>query len=293
MPREALGEACLSRVTPPTADGFVVNARRSSDSRVLTEHRTHWKGHALEQSLRGRTVLITGASRGIGADTARNLARKGARVIINYRDKARRAEGVAAEIREHGGEAHVIQADVTDPVSVELMLKTVKEQHERLDVLVLNASGGMERGADHDYAMRLNRDAQVQLVERALPLMPAGSRVVFVTSHQAHFVNTHPTIPEYLPVAESKRAGEDALRDRIDMLRKLGVDLVVVSGDMIEGTITAKLLERTNPGTIDARKKAIGGLLSVEEFASEVAAAVTADVASGSTIYAGGKKAFA
>jgi len=85
-------------------------------------------------------------------------------------------------------------------------------------------------------------------------------------------------MPEYLPVALSKRAGEDALRGMIDQMSSLGVDFVVVSGDMIEGTVTATLLNRANPGVIDQRKEQVGKLYNVEEFAAEVALAVVEDV---------------
>ncbi len=101
-----------------------------------------------------------------------------------------------------------------------------------------------------DYAMKLNRDAQVDFLQAMLPLLGPDSRVVFVTSHQAHFIKTVETMPEYLPVALSKRAGEDALRDLIPQLENAGIGFVVVSGDMIEGTITATLLERANPDAI-------------------------------------------
>ena len=117
---------------------------------------------------------------------------------------------------------------------------------------MLNASGGMEAGMAADYAMQLNRDAQVNVLTAALPLLGPGSRVVFVTSHQAHFIHTTPTMPEYEPVALSKRAGEDALRAMIPTLDAAGIEFIVVSGDMIEGTITATLLERANPGAINA-----------------------------------------
>jgi hypothetical protein len=80
-------------------------------------------------------------------------------------------------------------------------------------------------------------------------------------------------MPEYLPVALSKRAGEDALRDLIPTLTEAGIGFVVVSGDMIEGTITATLLERANPGAISSRKDAAGKLYNVAEFAAEVASA--------------------
>ena len=123
----------------------------------------------------------------------------------------------------------------------------------------------MEEG----YALKLNRDAQVNMLNAAVPLMPEGSRVVFVTSHQAHFINTVPTMPEYEPVARSKRAGEDALRELVPNLAEKGISLVVVSGDMIEGTVTATLLDRSNPGAIEARRAEAGKLYSVEEFAAE------------------------
>jgi 3-oxoacyl-[acyl-carrier protein] reductase len=108
--------------------------------------------------------------------------------------------------------------------------------------------------------------------------MDRGSRVVFVTSHQAHFIREVGTMPEYLPVALSKRAGEDALRGMNDQLGSLGIDFVVVSGDMIEGTVTATLLNRANPGVIEARKEQVGKLYNVDEFAAEVALAAVEDV---------------
>ena len=80
-------------------------------------------------------------------------------------------------------------------------------------------------------------------------------------------------MPEYEPVALSKRAGEDALRAMIPELQEQGIEFVVVSGDMIEGTITATLLERANPGAIEARREGAGKLYNVAEFAAEVAAA--------------------
>jgi 3-oxoacyl-[acyl-carrier protein] reductase len=148
---------------------------------------------ALDQKI----VLVTGASRGIGAETARLHGRAGAHVVINYRDKARRAEQVVQEIG--AARAIAVQADLTDPAQVSAMVDRVREAHGRLDVLVLNASGGMERDADPGYALRLNRDAQVDVVTRAAELMPAGSRVVFVTSHQAHF---HGRRPGAIPTVE-------------------------------------------------------------------------------------------
>jgi NAD(P)-dependent dehydrogenase (short-subunit alcohol dehydrogenase family) len=224
-------------------------------------------------SLDGLRALVTGSSRGIGADTASYFAEAGASVVINFRNKEARANKLVDKIVTAGGSAIAIGADLTDPASVAGMFNTIESEWGGLDILVLNASGGMESGMAEDYAMQLNRDAQVYLLNAALPLLAPGSRVVFVTSHQAHFIHSTPTMPEYLAVALSKRAGEDALLEMIPILDAAGIGFVVVSGDMIEGTITATLLERANPGAISSRKDSAGRLYNVSEFAAEIAAA--------------------
>jgi NAD(P)-dependent dehydrogenase (short-subunit alcohol dehydrogenase family) len=239
-------------------------------------------------------ALITGSSRGIGADTAVLLAQRGYDVVINYRDekKARRADQVVEKVRAAGGESFAVRADLTDDASVEEMFRTIVREWGGLDLLVLNASGGMEAGAAEDYALRLNRDAQIRVLEAGVPLMDPGSRVVFVTSHQAHFIATTPTMPEYEPVARSKRAGEDALRERIPALTERGIELVVVSGDMIEGTATALILNRVSPGALDARREAAGRLYNVQEFASEVAAAAVEPIPANRTRFVGDVSSF-
>ncbi len=233
--------------------------------------------------LAGKTAFVTGSSRGIGADTVGYFAEAGARVAINYRDKEARAEKVAAGIRDNGGDAIVVGADLTDYDTITALRDTLQKEFGGLDILVLNASGGMEAGKGEDYALRLNRDAQVNLLTTLRPLLHEGSRVVFVTSHQAHFIRMVDTMPEYLPVALSKRAGEDALRELIPGLEADGIDFVVVSGDMIEGTVTATLLDRANPGAIESRKQAVGKLYNVQEFAAEIALAAVEPVPADNT----------
>jgi len=214
-------------------------------------------------------ALITGSSRGIGADTAVLLAGRGFDVVINYRDekKVRRADQVVQKVKDAGGESFAVRADLTDGESVEELFRTIVREWGGLDLLVLNASGGMEAGAAEDYALRLNRDAQLRVLEAAVPVMDAGSRVVFVTSHQAHFIRTVPTMPEYEPVALSKRAGEDALRNLQPEFDRLGITLTVVSGDMIDGTIIVRLLQRRDPDAVKARR-VHGTLPTVTEFSA-------------------------
>ncbi|MEV5649595.1 SDR family oxidoreductase [Nocardia sp. NPDC052254] len=239
-----------------------------------------------------RIVLITGAARGIGAQTARILAGRGDHVVLNYREKHRRADDLAAEIAADGGAATPLGADLTDPDAVAELIAGIGERFGRLDVLILNASGGLEQGAAPDYAMAINRDAQLRLVDSALPLLKPGAHIVFVTSHQAHFHGRTPAPPGYEPIAASKRAGEDALRARIDELSSRGIGFTVVSGDMIEGTIIVRLLERRAPEAVAARTEH-GALPTIEEFATAIADATSATTAPGHTIYIGGADYFA
>lgn len=233
-----------------------------------------------------RIALVTGASRGIGAAVAQRLADADTHVLVNYREKARRAEAVVDDIRAAGGAATAIGADLSDERSVRAMVDRIDSRFGRLDTLVLNASGGLELDASPDYAMRLNRDAQMHLVDSVLPLMPAGGRIVFVTSHQAHFYRDRPVPDGYAPIAESKRAGEDALRRLRPEFDRCRIGFSVVSGDMIDGTIIIRLLQRRDPAAVDARRRQ-APLPTVDEFATAIVDAATGGDRR-DTVYVGG-----
>jgi 3-oxoacyl-[acyl-carrier protein] reductase len=191
--------------------------------------------------------LVTGASRGIGAAVA-----------------------IGAQVDALGRRALLAQADLTDASSVSVMVQTIKARFDHLAILVLNASGGLEKDKPASYAMELNLTAQVRVLEAVLPLMPRGGCIVFVTSHLAHFYGSKPVYAAYEGIAASKKAGEDALRARLDTFDARGLRLAIVSGDMIDGTITPKLLERAQRGLIDSRRSQAGALPTVEEFAAAI-----------------------
>jgi 3-oxoacyl-[acyl-carrier protein] reductase len=235
-----------------------------------------------------RVALVTGAARGIGAATALLLAERGADVVINYRSKGARAERVQEAISGRGRRALLVQADLTNAIDVERMANATAREFGRLDLLFLNASGGLEKDRAAGYAMRLNRDAQVATVETMLPLMGSGGEIVFVTSHWAHFHGSRPVMPAYEPVAASKKAGETALRERISRLAQLGVRLTIVSGDAIDGTITPKLLERGRRGFLASYGGTHRRLPTVEEFAHAIVdAAADTRTPSGHVVFVG------
>lgn len=153
-----------------------------------------------------KIALVTGGSRGVGAATARYLAERGYDVVVNYRNKAKRAEAVVAEVNGAGQRGWIVQADLTDAEQVAAMMQQVERDAGPLDLLVLNASGGLERGMAEDYAMQVNLHAQLRRLDLALPLLREGGRVVFVTSHLAHFHGEKPVYPAYEPVAARRRA---------------------------------------------------------------------------------------
>lgn len=90
-------------------------------------------------SFRDRTILVTGASRGIGAAIAKAFAAEGGIVIVNYRTNEAAAEAVVAECRALGGEALAIAADVTSAEAIAAMATRIAEEVGRLDVVVNNA----------------------------------------------------------------------------------------------------------------------------------------------------------
>jgi len=90
--------------------------------------------------LQGRTVLITGASRGIGAATAQHLAAHGARVAVNYAQNEAAAQAVVAAIQAAGGQAVALQADVRERSQVETLFARAEAALGPIDTLVLNAN---------------------------------------------------------------------------------------------------------------------------------------------------------
>jgi NAD(P)-dependent dehydrogenase (short-subunit alcohol dehydrogenase family) len=144
--------------------------------------------------LEGKTALVTGASRGIGRAVALRLAREGAAVAINYRDRAADAEKVAAEIGKAGGRALLAMGDVGDASAVRGMVTRIEQELGPIAILVNNA-GVFRRGdlADFDYSgmegmRRTNVDGLFNVTRAVVTGMQERrfGRIVNLTSIAAH-----------------------------------------------------------------------------------------------------------
>jgi NAD(P)-dependent dehydrogenase (short-subunit alcohol dehydrogenase family) len=142
-------------------------------------------------SLDGKTVLITGSTDGVGRMVAERLGEAGARVLVHGRDRAR-GERVVAEIREGGGTAEFLAADLAALAEVRRLAEAVREKTERLDILINNAgigtggtSGSRQTSADgHELRFAVNYLAGFLLTRLLLPLVQksAPARIVNVAS---------------------------------------------------------------------------------------------------------------
>lgn len=141
----------------------------------------------------GKTALVTGASRGIGRATALSLAKGGAQVLVHYGSGRKEADAVVAEIRESGGRAQAIQADLATADGAHKLAAEVRAIiGDRLDILVANAGisrpGRIEDTtvAEFDELFAVNVRAPFFLVQQLLPILGQGSSVVLLSSLAAH-----------------------------------------------------------------------------------------------------------
>src|SRR6201982_4085986 len=89
--------------------------------------------------LTGKVAVVTGASKGIGADIAKGLAREGASVVVNYASSKEGADKVVTDITKNGGKAIAVQGDVAKAGDVQRIFAETKKTFGKLDILVNNA----------------------------------------------------------------------------------------------------------------------------------------------------------
>jgi 3-oxoacyl-[acyl-carrier protein] reductase len=146
---------------------------------------------AAEREFDRQVVLITGASQGIGAATAKEFAIRGARVVVNYCKSKPHAEAVVRAIKCFGGEATAVQADVSSEESVKKLVRTTFTTYGRIDVLVNNAGTVGPMAAFHEVSssdwhtvMRTNLDSVYYATKEVAQIMvkQGYGRIVNVSS---------------------------------------------------------------------------------------------------------------
>ncbi len=223
----------------------------------------------MAREIRGRTIVITGASSGIGAELARRLAARGARLVLGARREDRLAE-VARACGAAGGEAIFWRADVTVPRDVELLCGAAVERFGRLDVLVNNAGAGHFDPTDALSLERVRAQLEINFisaihgVRAALPIMRAQGRghLVFVSS-----VVQKRGIPFSAAYCASKAAlGSYAESLRVE-LRGSGIDVTTI----LPGATATEFLA-ASAGI--ARREPIGPVQTAGEVARAIERAI-------------------
>ena len=180
--------------------------------------------------LAGRRVLITGGSRGLGAATARRLARMGAEVLVTYRQRAGEAEAVVAECAAMSPGARAEQLDLLDEDSVRSLFERLVAAEEQLDVVIANAAATAFKPLlelklhqiDKTFAISVRHF--LLLAQLAFPLLePRGGRIVAVSG-----ADTVGYIPGHGLLAAAKSSMETLVRYLACELGPLGVTAVGV-----------------------------------------------------------------
>ncbi len=164
--------------------------------------------------LDGRTVLLTGGSRGLGAATARRLARMGARVVLTYRSQDAAAKQVVADCEEHTPGARAEQMDLLDEESVRACFERVRERDGELDVLVHNAAATAFKSmldvkmhqVDKTFAISVRH--LILMAQLAVPMLePRGGRILAISG-----ADTATYIPNHGVLAAAKAGLETIVK---------------------------------------------------------------------------------
>ena len=242
----------------------------------------------IKPDLNGHTALVTGASRGIGAAIAMALAEAGAAVAVNYRERADAADAVVAKIREFGGRATGIAADVSQAAAVAKMVDLAGSALGPIDILVNNAGLAIVRSiddlteSDFDLTIAVNLKSAFLCTQAVLPAMRAKQwgRIVNISSGAARgagAIGVH--------YNASKAGMEGLTRGYAARLVKEGITVNAVAPSLIE---TDMMRGRSDL----ARNIPLGRLGQPSEVAQAVLMVLGNDYMTGQTIILNGGMAF-
>ncbi|MGA2848593.1 MAG: glucose 1-dehydrogenase [Terracidiphilus sp.] len=246
-----------------------------------------------EKNLQGKVALVTGASKGIGAAIARELAARGAAVAVNYSGSKAAAEKLVAEITGTGAKAIAIQANVADPASIQQLIDTVATQLGPIDVLVNNAGiyefGPLEAITPEHFHKQFNTNVLGLLLvtQAAVPhFNPAGGSIINIGSvvgrmsfpNAAVYSATKGAV-DSITVSLSKELGTKKIR-----VNALNPGVIETEGTHAAGFIGSDFEKNA------AAETPLGRIGQPQDVATAAAFLASADSGwlSGQTIYASG-----
>lgn len=196
-------------------------------------------------NLQGKVALVTGSSRGIGKAIALRYAENGINLVVNYIRHRADAEETARLIEAKGARCVVVKANVADDEHVRAMFDVIKTEYGRIDFVVSNAASGvlkpmMELDSRHwNWAMDINARALLTLVQQAVPLMPAGGRIMAVSS-----LGSVRAVENYTAVGASKAALESLVRHMAVELGPKGINVNTISAGAVDTEALKKFPNR-------------------------------------------------
>ncbi len=189
--------------------------------------------------IEGKVVAITGASSGIGEATARLLAERGAKVVLGAR-RVQRLDDIAAQIREHGGQAVTCRADVASSADLQRLVGAGVDQFGRLDVLISNA-GISKIGPISDLDVD-GWSAMIDINLRGVLHGFAAALPVFRRQGRGHFVTTVSTAGlKIVPTMAVYAATKNAVRTVMEGLRQESTDGVLRTTSISPGFVDTQL----------------------------------------------------
>ncbi|WFB58853.1 SDR family oxidoreductase [Paenibacillus sp. BR1-192] len=211
----------------------------------------------MTKGLSGKVAIVTGASRGIGREIAERLAENGAKVVVNYASSPAKAEEVVGLIKQGGGEARAIQADISQVAEVERLFRETIEAYGGIDILVNNAGIMTTKPIaamteeDFDQQFAINVKGTYFAIQQAFHHMNSGGRIInFSTSVAGQM------FPTYSVYAGTKGAVEQFTRQLAKEFGPKGITINAVA----PGPVNTELF------TVGKSGEQIAGIVKMNAF---------------------------